>query len=77
MDVAAAVVAFVFGVLVGLGLGRYWSERRVVMLSMAITLIIGGATWLVDPVHVAGPSLTIGGAALLLGAAVTPRLRSS
>lgn len=75
MDPAANLVAFLFGFVVGLVLGRYRADRPAVLVTMGLTLIIGVATWLVEPGGVAGPSLTIGGAALLLGATLTPRLR--
>ena len=76
MDLAAALVAFLFGLVGGLVLGRYRADRSAVVICMGLTLVIGVATWLIEPGGVAGPSLTIGGAALLSGAGLTPRLRT-
>jgi hypothetical protein len=75
VDVAGAIVAFLFGLVTGLVLGRYRADRRAVLATMGLTLFIGLAVWLGDPDHIAGPSLAIGGAGLLLGAVLTPRMR--
>lgn len=67
MDTRAWIVAIIFGLASGLILGRYRNDRRVLMASMILTMVIGVVVWLVNPDHIAGPSLAAGGAALSLG----------
>jgi Flp pilus assembly protein TadB len=71
MDAPSYLVAIVFGLVTGMILGRHRDDHRAIFISIALTVAIGVVTWLVAPAHIAGPSLTTGGVALLGGALLT------
>jgi hypothetical protein len=63
MDTASWIVATLFGAVIGTGLTRFPQERRVVLGAIAAMFVIGVVTWIARPASIAGPSLTVGGAA--------------
>lgn len=67
MEARAWIVAIVFGLATGLILGRYREDRKPILGSIVTTMVVGMVVWAVNPEHIAGPSLTAGGLALVLG----------
>lgn len=67
------MVAIAFGLVSGLILGRYRSERRAILLTSTIAVVVGSVAWLVEPDHIAGPSLTSGGICILIGITLSSR----
>jgi hypothetical protein len=60
VDLLTWVVAVLFGLLVGIGSGRFREEQRVMLITLALSSVIGFVAWLVTPESVAGPSLAVG-----------------
>lgn len=78
MDTAAAIVAVVFGGLVGWGLGRVIEDLRPVLAALIVGVATGVVVWIAslgDDPSLIGGSLVLGCTAGL--AAITPRLQRS
>ena len=67
MDARAYVVAVLFGLAGGLLVPRSGSDRRAVLVTLGLAVMIGVVTWLVSTDPLAGPSLTVGGIFAILG----------
>lgn len=68
MDTRAWLVAGLFGLIVGVAVGRIRTDRLVVLVTLALTFLIGIVTWILARDSIAGPSLTLGcGVALVAG----------
>ncbi|MGH8926899.1 MAG: hypothetical protein ACRDWH_00990, partial [Acidimicrobiia bacterium] len=50
-------------------------DRRAVLITLGLTVTIGLGAWGLVEDSIAGPSLTIGGASIILVGLATPRLR--
>ncbi len=76
-DVRIAIVALVFGGLMGWGLATRADDRPAVLVSVVTALVVGVVAWIVGTpdsrTAVAGVSLTIGAGVGLLTAVVTYR----
>ena len=74
-DVRIALVALVFGGLMGWGLATRADDRPAVLVSVITALVVGVVAWIVGTpdsrTAVAGVSLTIGAGAGLVTALVT------
>ena len=67
MDARAYVVAALFGLVGGLLVPRAGADRKAVRVSLVVATAIGIAAWLLAPDPFAGPSLTVGSVAAILG----------
>ena len=67
MDARAYAVAAVFGFVGGLLVPRTGPDRRAVQVALAAAMSIGIGAWLLAPDPFAGPSLTVGSVAAILG----------
>ena len=70
MDARAYVVAVLFGFAGGLLVPRTGPDRKAVQITLALMVAIGIVTWVVANDVFAGPSLTVGGVAALVGIAI-------
>lgn len=70
MDVRAWAVAFLVGLLVGVGLARFRDERKTLLGATAAVALTGAVTWVVAPAAMAGPSMALGGAVAWLSLAL-------
>ena len=77
MDARAYAVAVLFGLVGGLMVPRSGSDRKAVVLTLALVVGIGIVTWLLSKDPFAGPSLTVGGVFAILGALVRLPKRTS
>lgn len=75
MDPRAWIVAVVFGLVTGVVLGRSSEDRLAVLGTLALTFLIGVATWVGARNSIAGPSLTVGSGVALAAALLAPRAR--
>lgn len=76
MDARAYVVAALFGFVGGLLVPRAGSDRQAVQVVLMVVTAIGIAAWLLVPDPFAGPSLTVGSVAALVGTLVSPTVSS-
>jgi hypothetical protein len=68
MDSRAYVVAVLFGFAGGLLIPRSGSDRKTVLLTLGLVVVVGIVTWLLSADPFAGPSLTVGAISGILGA---------
>jgi hypothetical protein len=76
MDARAYMVAVLFGFVGGLLAPKAGSDRRAVQGVLVVVTAIGIAAWLIAPDPFAGPSLTVGSVAALVGTLVRPAVSS-
>ena len=67
MDVRAYVVAAVFAFTGGLLVPRTGSDRKTILVALALAAAVGVAAWLLTDDPYAGPSLTVGGVSAIVG----------
>lgn len=76
MDARAYMVAVLFGFVGGLLAPKAGSDRQAVQAVLVVVTAIGIAAWLIAPDPFAGPSLTVGSVAALVGTLVRPAASS-
>jgi hypothetical protein len=70
VDARAYIVAALFGAVAGLLAPRSGPDRKAVIVTFALVATLGIGAWLLSDDPFAGPSLTVGGLAAVVGAAV-------
>ena len=67
MDARAYLVAVLFGIVAGLLTPRAGLDRKAIQVTLVLMVALGTVTWLFSEDPFAGPSLTVGAVAALLG----------
>jgi hypothetical protein len=73
VETRAWIVAAVFGLIVGVAAGRIRTDRTAVLITLALTFLIGVVSWISVRDAIAGPSLTVGGGIALVAGLLTAR----
>lgn len=68
-------MAALFGLAGGLSVGAIRHDRRAVLGTLVVTVLIGVVTWLGARDSIAGPSLTVGGGVALAAVLLATRTR--
>jgi hypothetical protein len=73
VDPKAWIVAALFGLVSGIGLGRSRTDHQAGITTMGLTFLIGIVAWIVASDSNAGPSLTVGGGVAFIAAWLTAK----